>query len=152
MMVRSLRNITAIVLMLTLVAAHQRVLAEAGWDMILRALKEGEQHRAFCAKNSKDDSCKPMAASLMLVLCESGSPESLGHCHGALHAYALDGKDLAEWQCVPHATIQDFEQLRRLFIREANRMPEVLHQPARQLLYYAVAKAFPCPLRARPGR
>jgi hypothetical protein len=47
-------------------------------------------------------------------------------------------------QCVPRAVIDDTEQLRRLFLREANRMPEVLHLPARQLVYYAVAKAFPC--------
>ena len=51
---------------------------------------------------------------------------------------------LAEWRCVPPAVIDDTEQLRRLFLREANRMPEVLHLPARQLVYYAVAKAFPC--------
>ena len=112
-------------------------------------MKEGKQHRAFCAKNPDDDICKPIAASTLLFLCESETPESLGRCHGALHAYALDGKDIPELLCVPRATIQDYEQLRRLFIREGNRMPEVLHQPARQLLYYAVAKAFPCPLRAR---
>jgi hypothetical protein len=60
----------------------------------------------------------------------------------------MDGEDIPEWLCVPKATFQDDEQLRQLFIREANRMPEVLHRPARQFLFYAVAKAFPCPLRA----
>src|SRR4029450_6029575 len=31
-----------------------------------------------------------------------------------------------------------------LLIRKAYRTPEVLHLPARRLLYYAVAQAFPC--------
>ena len=116
--------------------------------MINHALKEGEQHRAFCAKNPNDDKCKPMPASTLLFLCESNAPESLGRCTGELDAYAQDGKNLSAWLCVPKDTISDYEQLRRLFIREGEQMPEVLHRPARLLLYYAVSKAFPCPLRA----
>jgi hypothetical protein len=146
MLLRSLWTVTAIVLTLLLVAAHRRAIADGVWDKIERALKEGEQHRAFCANNPNDDSCRPMAAYALLLLCQGQTPEGLGHCHGALRAYALEGKDLDAWLCVPTDTLQDFEQLRRLFIREAARMPEVLHRPARLLLYYSVAKAFPCPL------
>jgi Rap1a immunity proteins len=135
---------------LTIISAHRHALAEGMWDRIGRALKESEQHRAFCAKNSNDVSCKPTPASTLLFLCESNTPESLGRCHGALHAYALDGQDLDAWFCVPKDTLQDYEQLRRIFIREGERMPEVLHRPARLLLYYAVAKAFPCPLLKIP--
>jgi len=142
------RIIAACALALILATAAQRPgLAQGMWDQIERAIKEGEQHRAFCAKNPGDDRCKPIPASTLLFLCESNTPESLGRCHGALDAYASDGKDLSAWLCVPKDTLQDYEQLRRLFIREAERMPEVLHRPARLLLYYAVAKAFPCPLR-----
>lgn len=131
-----------------IVAAIQRpVFAEGMWGQIEQAIKQGEQHRAFCAKNPSDNRCKPMPASTLLFLCESRAPASLGRCHSALEAYALDGKDIAAWLCVPHDAISDDEQLRRLFVREGERMPEILHRPARLLLYYAVAKAFPCPLR-----
>ena len=119
------------------------------WDMIGRSIKEGEQHRALCAKNPNDDRCKPLFASTLLFWCERDQPDYLGRCHGALMAYAQDGaKELLDWQCVPPGVAADTEQLRRLFLREAQRMPEVLNQPARKLLYYAVLKAFPCPLRS----
>jgi hypothetical protein len=140
---RLLQNLAAIVLMLTIVAAHRRAAAFDMWS----TFREGESHRTFCANYPQDDRCNEQAASTLLFLCEDRSPESLGRCHGALHAYALDGRDLAEWLCVPKATLNDYEQLRRLFMREADRMPEILQRPARQVLYYAVAKAFPCPLR-----
>jgi hypothetical protein len=120
--------------------------AESLWDKIECSLKEDdEQHRAFCAKNPNDDRCKPMAAYALALLCQGGTPESLRHCQGALDSYALQGRDLDLWLCVPNGTVQDFEQLRQLFIREAARMPEALHRQARLLLYYSVAKAFPCP-------
>jgi hypothetical protein len=131
-----------------LTTAHQRpALAQGMWNQIERTIKEGEQRRAFCAEHPSDDGCKPMPASALLFLCEHNTPENLGHCHGALHAYALDGQELSAWLCVPKDTLNNYEQLRRLFIREAERMPEVLHRPAQLLLYYAVARAFPCPLR-----
>jgi len=143
-------TLTAVVLTLSLITIDRSARAEGMWGLVGRAHKEGEQHRAFCAKNPKHDSCKPMPASTLLYLCESLAPESLGRCTGALHAYALDGKDLDEWLCVPRDTLDDYEQLRRLFIREGERMPELLHRPAQLLLYYAVAKAFPCALRIKP--
>lgn len=141
-----MRIIAACSLALMLAVVSRPALPQGMWDQIERAMKEGEQHRAFCAKNPSDDSCKPMSGSTLLFLCENAAPESLGRCHGALHAYALDGQELAAWTCVPKDTLKDYEQLRRLFIREGERMPEVLNRPARLLLYYAVAKAFPCPL------
>lgn len=142
-----MRIIAVCALALIIAAAQRPVFAQGMWDQIEEAIKQGEKHRAFCAKHPGDDRCKPMAASTLLFLCESREPASLGTCHGALEAYALDGKDLTAWLCVPKDTIYDFEQLRRLFVREGERMPEILNRPARLLLYYAVANAFPCPLR-----
>ena len=146
MLLRSLWTVATMVLTLLLVAAHRHAAAEGMWDKIERALKEGdEQHRAFCAKNPSDDNCEPIAAYALLLLCQGHAPESLGRCHGALDAYASEGRDIDAWLCVPKDTLKDSEQLRRLYINEAARMPEVLHRPARLLLYYSVAKAFPCP-------
>jgi hypothetical protein len=144
------RIIAACVFALVFAAACRAALAQGMWDEIDRALKQGEQHRALCAERPHDDSCKPMPASTLLFLCESRAPESFGRCHGELSAYASDGKNLDAWLCVPKDTLADFEQLRRLFVREGERMPEILNRPARLLLYYAVAKAFPCSLRAVP--
>ena len=148
MLLRSLWTITPVVLTLLLVTAHPQAMAEGIWDKVERTLKEGdEQHRAFCTKNPNDDNCKPIAAyALLLLLCQGHTPENLGHCHSALDAHASEGKNFDAWLCVPKDTLRDSEQLRRLFIREAARMPEVLHRPARLLLYYSVARAFPCPL------
>jgi hypothetical protein len=117
-----------------------------------------EERQLFCKNNPTHDRCKERSASTLLIWCESNDPYTLGMCAGELKGFAYDGSGsslfgmsapapLPEWQCVPKAVIDDTEQLRRLFIREANRMPEVLHLPARQLVYYAVAKAFPCPLQ-----
>lgn len=146
MQLRSLRTIITVALTLLIATGHGRAVAESTWDKIERAFKEGDQqHRAFCAKKPHDDSCKPMAAYALLLLCQGDTPESLRHCQGALDAYALQGRDLDLWLCVPKGTLQDSEQLRQLFIREAAQMPGVLHRPARLLLYYSVAKAFPCP-------
>lgn len=145
----ALLRCAAVALAVVAVAAHQRALADGMWDMIGRSLKEGEQLRAICAENPSDDRCKETPASTLLIWCESTLPENLGRCHGALGAFAHDGAALLpEWQCVPQAVTGDEEQLRRLFLREAGRLPEILHQPARKLLYYSVLKAFPCPLRA----
>lgn len=142
-----MRFIGACSLALMLAVASRPALTQGLWDQIERAIKQGEQHCAFCAQNPGNDSCKPTPGYTLLFLCENTAPESLGRCHGALHAYALDGQKLAAWTCVPKDTLEDYEQLRRLFIREGERIPEVLNRPARLLLYYAVAKAFPCPLR-----
>jgi hypothetical protein len=137
-----------IVCTLSLVAVDLR--GETIWDTITRAFKEAEEHRAFCAENPKHDRCKEPDASTALIWCESNLPENLGRCHGVLQGYAIRGAtEVVEWKCVPQAVVENTEQLRRLFIREAHRVPEVLHLPASQLLYYAVTKAFPCPLRAR---
>jgi len=147
---RSRWTITVPVLMLTLVAAHQRATAESLWDMIGRSIEDGKKKQEFCAKNPQHERCQPITASTLLIRCESSLPENLGRCHGSLMAYAQDGvEDLIEWQCVPLEVRRDTEQLRRLFLREAQRVPEVLHLQARQLLYYAVVKAFPCSLRTR---
>jgi Ssp1 endopeptidase immunity protein Rap1a len=98
-------------------------------------------------QSDKSTSAKEDSASAVLVFCEK---PNLGTCRAELGSFAREGAvSLFEWHCVPPEVIKDTEQLRRLFLREAQRMPEVLHLPARQLLYYAVAKAFPCPLRGR---
>jgi Rap1a immunity proteins len=121
--------------------------------------KKIEEERLFCKNNPDDDHCKEESASTLLLWCESKDPSARGRCDGALSVFAHDGAGsslfgmsapaaLPQWQCVPPGVIEDTEQLRRLFLREAERTPEVLHRPARLLLYYAVAKAFPCPLRA----
>ena len=142
-----MRILVGCALALIVAATQLPVFAQGMWSQIEQAIKQGEQHRLFCAKNPGDDRCKPMPGSTLLFLCESRAPASLGRCQGRLEAYALDGKGLTAWLCVPKDTISDSEQLRRLFVREGQRMPEVLNRPARLLLYYAVAKAFPCPLR-----
>jgi hypothetical protein len=112
--------------------------------------KEMEERQAFCNSYPTHDRCKEDSASTVLFRCESTDPYVLGMCHGSLMAYAEDGaKNLIEWKCVPREVLRDTEQLRRLFLREAQQSPEVLHLPARQLVYYAVAKAFPCRFRAR---
>lgn len=141
------RRTAAVMALILTIAASANALAEGMWGKIGRALKEGEQDRAFCVHNPNNDICKPMVASTLLFLCESSTPVSLGRCTGAIHAYALEGKKLDAWLCVPEDALDNDEQLRRLFIREGERMPEVFHRQARLLLYYAVAKAFPCPLR-----
>lgn len=140
----------AVALAVVTFSVCKSALAEEMWDMIGRALKEGEQLRAFRTNNPTNDRCKETPASTLLIWCESNLPENLGRCHGALTNFAHDGAALfPEWQCVPQAVTDDAEQLRRLFLREAARLPEVLNQPARKLLYYAVLKAFPCALRTR---
>ena len=141
----------AVVLAIALLACRTNAVADGVWELIGRSLKETEQHRAFCNKNPGDDRCKDRSASAVLVWCErEDDAHGRGLCHGALAAYAAEGVSLLpEWQCVPQAVSRDNEQLRRLFLREAQRVPEVLHEPARRLLYYAVLKAFPCALRAR---
>jgi hypothetical protein len=92
----------------------------------------------------------PTAADV-LTWCEPGiaDPYNLGRCEAQLGFAAREGARFPEWQCVPRAVLTNPDQLRRLFIREGRRMPEILHQPAERLLFYAVAKAFPCPLHGR---
>jgi Rap1a immunity proteins len=114
------------------------------WDWVGRALKEAEETGALCASNPSHDRCNDARASDVLVWCESDTPFDRGRCHGAVEAYASRGAQLQEWQCVPPPVLKDGEQLRRLFVRAGQRTPEILHLPAPQLLYYAVANAFPC--------
>lgn len=139
--------VIAIALILTVVATQQRGWPEGIWNAFKPILEE----REFCAKNSKHDSCKPTTAAKLLMRCDSADPENVAYCLGSLMGLSSEPEALVELQCVPHEVWRNPEQLRRLFIRD-NRMPEILHLPARQLLYYSVAKAFPCPLRDRPGR
>ena len=136
-----LRVVIVCALSLAVASAH----AETMWDMVGRAIED----REFCAKNPDHDRCKGPTGADVLTWCESALPGNQGRCFGALDRYLTDAKRLPEWRCVPPDVKTNFEQVRRLFIREGERMPEVLHFPARQLLYYAVIKAFPCPLRAR---
>jgi hypothetical protein len=93
---------------------------------------------------------QPTAADV-LTWCEPGiaDPYNLGRCEAQIRSDVRKGKQLLEWQCVPPAVLSNPDQLRRLFIREGQRVPEILHQPAERLLFYAVAKAFPCPMRQR---
>jgi hypothetical protein len=140
-------RLVAITLAVTLFG--QSAVADNIWGMTERAIKEGERHPALCAKNPNDERCKDKAASTVLAWCEREDAYSRGLCDGTLGGFAQDGAaSLPEWQCAPAAVTKDEEQLRRLFLREAHRLPEVLHEPARKLLYYAVLKAFPCPLRS----
>ena len=133
---------------LIVVAPPRPAAAQGLWDLIGQALQDGEALRALCAKSPGDDRCKEPQASTVLFWCERGpnDPHFLGQCHARLGAYArLGSQSLAEWRCVPPEVINNEEQLRRLFVLEGDRHPEVLHMPAQQLLYYAVAVAFPCP-------
>lgn len=140
--------VIAISLMLTILAAQQRAWAEGIWDSFRPLLEK----QGSCAKHPKHDSCKPTTAAKLLMRCDSADPENVAYCLGSLMGLSSEPEALIELQCVPREVWRNPEQLRRLFVREANRTPEVLHLPARQLLYYSVAKAFPCPLRGRPGR
>jgi len=139
-------RIASFVLGLVLIA--QPVSAEETmWGMIGRSLKQSGE----CARNPAHDYCKPTTASELLMRCGSGDEREIAYCHGALDAYFLDGKaKLPEWKCLPKGAGEHPEQLRQLFLRVGYQHPEVLHEPARQLLFYAVAKAFPC--RFQPDR
>ncbi|HEY7245312.1 MAG TPA: Rap1a/Tai family immunity protein [Xanthobacteraceae bacterium] len=105
-----------------------------------------EERQRFCRDNLKDDGCDDKQGSTILFWCESTAlPESMGRCHAAMYWYATHApKTLFEWKCVPPDVVRNTEQLRRIFIREAERIPEVLHLPAGRLFYYAITKAFPC--------
>jgi hypothetical protein len=111
---------------------------------------EIEERQAFCNNYPTHDRCKENAASTVLFWCESADPYILGMCDGTLNWYADQAVTaIPEWKRVPPAVVQNSDQLRRLFIREGHRVPEVLHLPASQLFYYAVTKAFPCMLRPK---
>lgn len=141
--------VVASIAMLTIADARCDMRAEPTWDMIGRAIEDGKNNR-FCAKNPEHDRCKPMTAATLLMRCDSSDSREVLSCHATLYAMAFDAPaSLPEWRCLPKGAAEHPEQLRLLFVREAHRLPEVLHQPARQLLYYAVIKAFPCPLGAR---
>jgi hypothetical protein len=139
-----LEKVFAVVIGLLLISGAAR--GQGMWGLIDQAIKKGDEFRAFCTKNPEHDRCQPTPASTVLIWCESSDPSNSGSCHGALRAFASNGARLPEWQCVPRAVLDNTTQLQRLFVREGQRMPEILHQPAEKLLYYAVAKAFPCPL------
>jgi Rap1a immunity proteins len=144
-MLRRFLIIAFAAVVLSLMATEVRCEA-CDWGCVGRALEK----REFCAKNPEHDSCKPATASTLLMRCDSSDASDVAYCHGFLSAVASGGPaNLPEWRCVPKGVEEQPEQLRLLFIREAHRMPEVLHLPAQQLLYYAVIKAFPCPLRGR---
>ncbi len=132
---------------LTLIVGAAR--GQGAWDWLKESLKDDQELRALCAQNPRHERCQPPTASTVLTWCESADPYNRGRCHGQLTGIARDGARLTEWLCVPRAVIGNADQLQRLFVREGQRMPEILHQPAERLLFYAVAKAFPCPLRGR---
>ena len=122
--------------------------AGAMWDKIARSLEEAKQKNALCAKNPANEACKEIPATELLIRCRSNDPLNLGRCHGTLANLAQGGNEiLLEWQCVPSAVINNTEQLRILFVREADRTPEILHLPAWKLFYFSIVKAFPCSLR-----
>lgn len=131
---------TALLAILLLLMAPLQ--AQSMWNSIRSAAAQKE----FCAKNPTDRSCRAITAAELLTKCQGDRTER-AYCAGTLDAIATSGKaELIEWQCVPDAVIEGHpEQLRIIFVREAHRMPEILHLPARQLLFYAVTKAFPCP-------
>jgi len=142
----------AMVAMLALAAPAPAV---AFWNELKPALsspEEMKQRRLFCSKNPNDSACRETSAALLLIDCASSDQLDNARCGGRLDAMAFDGRALPEWSCAPKDMHP--EQLRLLFVREAHRLPEMLHQPARTFLFYAVAKAFPCAsnplLRARP--
>ena len=121
--------------------------------------KELEAQRAFCAKHPMDaERCDPPSAGKLLQWCDSQDSNDHAHCAGVLDAELTDGAapqlgsppiKLSEpepaLQCVPVEVLREPEQIRILFVREAHNHPEVLHLSARRLLYYALAKTFPCP-------
>jgi hypothetical protein len=118
---------------------------------LLRSIENLGDYKGFCAKNPDNERCKPTTGSTLLMRCDSGYSGDVAYCHGSLSAMAMRGATtVPEWKCVPAQVAKQPEQLRLLFIRESRRIPEVLHLPAENLLYYAVITAFPCPAqRAR---
>lgn len=127
--------------------------------------KDLEALRAFCAAHPMDaERCDRPSAAKLLQQCDSDSSTDHAACAGVLDAMIdsgaapqlkpslkLDAPEPA-LACVPVAVLNSPDQLRILFVREAYRHPEVLHLPARRLLYYALAKTFPCanPLKIKP--
>ncbi len=119
--------------------------------------KELEAQRTYCAMHPMDAAqCDSPAAGNLLQQCESNESADRASCEGVLVA-KLDTGAAPQLKpidnlfapepalaCVPVPVLQNPEQLRLLFIREANRHPEVLHLSARRLLFYALAKTFPC--------
>ena len=123
--------------------------------------KKLEELRAFCATNPMDTSRCHTSAAKALTWCDSQSSEDRAYCAGSLDA-EVDQGAAPQWgppivfsgaseppeptlRCVPAAVLRQPEQIRILFVREAYQHPEMLHLPKRQLLFYALAKAFPCP-------
>lgn len=117
------------------------------WELLtpsLEALANPEKAREFCRINPEASKCRPMSGAELLARCDSSQSTDRAYCAGTLSAMATSGSDLPEWRCVPKEAYRHPEQFRVLFVREALRTPEVLHQDARNLLFYAVAKSFPC--------
>lgn len=130
--------------------------------------KDLESLRAFCADHPMDaERCDPPSAASLLQECDSDSSTDHAACAGRLDAFLDNGavpqfgpplipamRDAPEpvLFCVPTAVIRNPDQVRLLFVQAAHEHPEVLHLPARRLLFYALAKTFPCinPLKAKP--
>jgi hypothetical protein len=120
--------------------------------------KKLEEFRAFCAANPMDTSRCHTSAGRLLLLCDSQDSAERAYCAGTLDgelmfgaapqlgppALVLSNPEPAI-ACVPVEVLRTPEQVRLLFVREAHSHPEVLHFPVKQLLFYALAKAFPCP-------
>jgi hypothetical protein len=127
--------------------------------------KDLEALRVFCAAHPMDaERCDPPSAAKLLQECNSDSSTDHAACAGVLDAMVDSGAapqmgspvklnaPEPALACVPVAVLDSPDQLRILFVREAYRHPEVLHLPARRLLFYALAKTFPCinPLQTKP--
>jgi Ssp1 endopeptidase immunity protein Rap1a len=124
------------------IAAADVCLGQSMWDVLRPYIDP-----AFCKGNPADGRCdrtKTIGAQLLLK-CDTRDEADRAYCHGSLDSMAhFAVTNVPEWKCVPKEPLHP-EQLRLLFVREAHQHPEVLHLPAENLLFYAVAKAFPCP-------
>jgi hypothetical protein len=130
-------------LLTLLFATHADVcLGQGMWDMLRPYIDP-----VFCKTNPMDDHCNPKKTTggQLLLRCDTRDEADRAFCLGSLHSMASFAvKNVPEWKCIPKAPLHP-EQLRLFFVREAHLHPEVLHLPAENLLFYAVAKAFPRP-------
>jgi hypothetical protein len=123
--------------------------------------KKLEADQAYCAVHPMDaERCDRPSAARLMQECDSESSEDHAYCAGTLDGLLDNGAapqlgppmlpQIADppepsLLCVPVAVLRNPEQVRLLFVRAAHDHPEVLHLSARRLLYYTLAKTFPCP-------
>ena len=130
--------------------------------------KKIQQEAAYCASHPMDaENCDAPSAARLMQDCDTNNSMDHAYCFGTLDAMLDNGAapqlgqpvypatqvaPVAAISCVPKKILNNPEQVRLLFVRAAHEHPEVLHFPARRLLFYALAKAFPCynPLKDQP--